>query len=474
MKAEVFPSAPFVNSAAGREGVILPYLLLVCVPAAVSGWILVNVPSASAPVAAARPVHEAAGVPLALQILAVLVAARVFGTLAQRLGQPRVVGEMAAGIFLGPSLLGRMAPSISATLFPADGLAGLNALSQLGLILFLFVVGLHTDSGELRGRGRSVLLISHASIALPMLLGAGIAVYALAGFVPPGVGLDGFALFIGTAMSITAFPVLARILAEKKLLGSSTAAMATACAAVNDVAGWCLLLLVVARVKGTAPASPWIPLGGSTLFVLVLFGVVRPLLRKLPRPEEAAPERLAALSLGVALASAAVTDWLGLHALFGAFLAGTAIPRVPELTDWIRQRIESLTVILLLPIFFALAGLRTDLGLAWNSGMWGYLILIVATAVAGKLGGTVIAARCAGMDWRRGAMLGALMNTRGLMELVVLNVGLEIGVIPPAIYSMMAIMTLVTTLMTGPLVDWLGRPRAAEGYAAKPRYAPAQ
>ena len=443
---------------AGKRSLTLAYVTLAGLPVLGVAVLLLG-GGWSQPAATTGPLPDVSGsttistFTFVAQVLLVLLATRVCGAVFQRIGQARVVGEMTAGILLGPSLLGWLAPSLSAAVFPEGGLFYVNALSQLGLIVFMFLVGLSVDPAELRERGHAALLVSHVSIALPLFLGAALAVFLYPRLSSPAVGFTGFALFIGAAMSITAFPVLARILSEHNMLRSPAGTLATACAAVDDITGWSLLAFVVVIVRGnTSGTPPWLTFCGGAAFAAVMIWLVRPLLRRILPACDPPSDRTVAIAVGFALASAAVTELLGIHLLFGAFLAGAIMPRRPELVDWLVQRLESITLIVLLPLFFAVTGLRTSIGLVNGAEMWGYTGLIVLTAIAGKLGGSTIAARCAGLTWRDGALLGALMNTRGLMELVALNIGLEAGVISPAVYSMMVIMALVTTMMTVPLV----------------------
>ena len=402
---------------------------------------------------------------LILQIATILIVARVFGKVFRRLGQPQVVGEMIAGIMLGPSVFGALAPAVSAYVFPPLSLDYLNALSQIGLLLFMFLIGLEMDARLLRGSTRTALLTSHASIVLPFLLGVTLA-YFFFEYAPPapGIAFTGYALFIGTAMSVTAFPVLARILHERKLTTTRLGAIALACAAVDDITAWCILAVVVLIVRmGSVGNSIWVTLGGSLLFVTAMIFVVRPMVRRwLDRRsvDRAVSQDLVAIVLIFAFASAWTTEWLGIHALFGAFLAGAILPaHYPFVRELIRK-LEDLTVVFLLPLFFAFTGLRTEVGLLDRPEMWVKTVLIIIVAVAGKLGGSALAARATGMTWRDAASLGALMNTRGLMELVVLNIGLDIGVIPPTLFTMMVLMALVTTFMTTPLLKLFGAPIA--------------
>ena len=405
---------------------------------------------------------------LILQIATILVVARLFGKLFRRFGQPQVVGEMIAGVVLGPSVFGALAPAVSAYVFPAASLDYLNALSQIGLLLFMFLIGLEMDARLLRGSTRAALLTSHASIVLPFLLGVALA-FSFFDYAPPqpGIAFTGYALFMGIAMSVTAFPVLARILHERKLTTTRLGAMALACAAVDDVTAWCILAVVVMIVRvGSVGNSILLTVGGSLAFVVLMVAVFRPLIRGwLDRRagNTAISQDLVAALLIFAFASAWTTEWLGIHSLFGAFLAGAILPaHYPFVRELIR-RLEDLTVVFLLPLFFAFTGLRTQIGLLDHPEMWIKTLLIIAVAVAGKLGGSALAARAGGMGWRDAASLGALMNTRGLMELVVLNIGLDIGVIPPTLFTMMVIMALVTTFMTTPLLRLFGSTIADRG-----------
>ncbi len=395
---------------------------------------------------------------LIVQLIVILVAARLVGWLFRRAGQPQVVGEMTAGILLGPSVLGAAWPLAFETIFPATSLGYLNTLSQLGLLLFMFVIGLEFDPKLLRGRGYTALVTSHASIVLPFVLGAWLATHLHAEFAPAGVGVLEFALFMGAAMSVTAFPVLARILQETGLLHTRVGVVALACAAVGDVTAWCMLAAVIVVVRAGAGGPPLaLTLSGTLVYVAFMLIVARPLLRRafdwLHHPARITQDVIAAI-LVFTLLSALATERIGIHALFGAFLAGAVIPRdemfVPELV----RRLEDLTVVFLLPLFFAFTGLRTSLGLV-HTELLGVLALVVISAIAGKLVGSALAARCTGMPWRESLAVGALLNTRGLMELVILNIGLDIGVLTPSLFSIMVAMAVITTLMTTPLLHAL-------------------
>jgi Kef-type K+ transport system membrane component KefB len=408
---------------------------------------------------------------LLLQIIVILVAARLTGALVRRLGQPQVVGEMIAGIALGPSLLGAQLPQVAGVLFPAGSLGFLNTLSQIGLVVFMFLVGLELDPKVVRERGRSALLISHASIVAPFLLGATLAIVLYPTLAGTRVTFTGFALFMGAAMSVTAFPVLARILSERRLIRTTIGALAIACAAIDDVTAWCILAAVVVIVRATGGGAAgaelpfWITLGGSAAFVAFMLTAGRRALRTLETRYathgRVTQDMIAVLMLAT-LASAWITERLGVHALFGAFLVGAVAPKSEGFVHAILERFEDVMVVLLLPLFFAFTGLRTEITLIEGASGWLVCTLVIVVAVAGKVGGSAIGARVTGMPWRDASAIGVLLNTRGLMELVILNVGLDIGVISRELFAMMVLMALATTFMTTPLVTWLVRARAPE------------
>ena len=396
---------------------------------------------------------------LILQIGTILIVARLVGWLFGKLHQPRVVGEMLAGILLGPSLLGWLAPNISSSLFPSASLGHLNSLSQVGLLIFMFLVGLELDLGHLRELGRAAVMTSQVSIIVPFILGSTFAVYLYPRVSDPSVSFTGFTLFMGAAMSVTAFPVLARILIERNMLRTRVGSVAIACAAVDDVTAWCILAGIVVVVRASSLELPvWLTVSGLAAFVLLMGLVVRPALRRLEMVYEKRgnlTQDLIAIILLVVLASGWITETLGVHALFGAFLAGVVMPRHSELSRELSQKFEALIVVLLLPIYFALTGLRSSIFLITGEKMWLYCAVIIVLAVVGKLGGSMFSARLNGMTWRESAAVGILMNTRGLVELVILNIGLDLGILSPALFSIMVLMALVTTFMTTPLVAWL-------------------
>jgi Kef-type K+ transport system membrane component KefB len=396
---------------------------------------------------------------LLLQIAVILVVSRGVGLLFRKIQQPQVVGEMAAGICLGPSLLGWVAPELSDALFPRESLTHLNTLSQVGLVLFMFLVGLEFDPKLMRGRGHAALVTSHVSIIAPFLLGAVLALHLYPELSDASVSFEGFALFMGAAMSVTAFPVLARILQERNLMRTKVGALTIACAAVDDVTAWAILAVVVALVRAHALHTPlWLTLVGSAIYVVVMLYVVRPALALLEKRFERVgrvSQDLLAIALLAVLASAWTTEWLGIHALFGAFCLGAVMPKGRAFVHELSSKIEHVTVVFLLPLFFANAGLRTQIGLVSGPEMWTFFALIMLVAVAGKFGGSTLAARVTGLPWREASALGILMNTRGLMELVILTIGLELGVISPALFAMMVMMALLTTFMTTPILQWL-------------------
>ena len=452
------------------------YALLVGLPVAALLWVLRQEPAAPAQNAGAGAALPQTATPLPnlltliVQLIIILVVARLVGWLFRRVHQPQVVGEMAAGILLGPSVLGMVWPAGFATIFPPASLGYLNALSQLGLLLFMFMVGLEFDPRLMRGRGHTALVTSHASITLPFALGALLALRLYPTLAPEGVHFVGFALFMGAAMSVTAFPVLARILRETGLIHTRVGVVALACAAVDDVSAWCILAAVIVVVRAGPGGPPlWITIGGTLLFIALMFIAARPLLRWafawLRHPAQLTQDVIAAL-LVFALLCALATEQIGIHALFGAFMAGAIIPREESFVPELIHKLEDLTVVFLLPLFFAFTGLRTSIALV-RGELVGVLALIVLVAIIGKLVGSALAARLTGMSTRESLAVGTLMNTRGLIQLVILNIGLDIGVLSPALFTLMVIMALVTTFMTTPLLRLLRLPHPTPGLHPK-------
>ncbi len=394
-----------------------------------------------------------------LQLTVILAVCRVTGNLFRKIGQPRVVGEMFAGILLGPSLLGWIAPKLlESYLFPPASLGFLNALAQIGVVVFMFLVGLGINPRELKNHGHAAVLTSHVSITMPFVLAAFLALYLYPRLSDDSVSFTSFALFMGSAMSVTAFPVLARILIERGHLQSRLGTVAIASAAVDDVTGWCILAYIVVLTRSAHSSTPiWVTIAGIIVFALILIYGVRRFLGGLETSYRQwgglSENRLAFMMLAVFTASLC-TERLGLHLLFGAFMMGAIMPKEPKFVQYILDRFETVTVTLLLPLFFAFTGLRTDIALVKGPQMWMYCGLIVLVATVGKLGGSTLASWLTGMPLREAAGLGTLMNTRGLMELVILDIGLDIKVISPALFSMMVVMALVTTFMATPLLEW--------------------
>jgi Kef-type K+ transport system membrane component KefB len=394
---------------------------------------------------------------LLLDIVVICSVARLLGWGFEGLHQPRVVGEMLAGILLGPSLLGWLAPRVFASLFPASGLAPLYFLSQIGLVLFMFQVGLELDLQALRRLGRTVVITSSMSVLVPLLAGSALALYLYPRLSSAKVPLAIFAVFMGTAMSITAFPVLARILEERNLLQTQVGVVSISCAAVDDITAWCLLAGLTAWVHSGKEVSPWFTLAGLCVYLLVMIGVVRPLLRRYRAGRREMSREFLAFTLLFLFLSAWTTERIGIHALFGAFVAGAILPRTSNLTHVLTRHLELITSVLLLPLFFAYTGLRTSIHLLSEGTLSFYCALIIFVAVIAKLLACAVAGRASGMNWRDALSVGVLMNTRGLIELVILNVGLEMGVISPTLFSIMVIMALVTTFMTTPTLALLSQ-----------------
>lgn len=401
---------------------------------------------------------------LLLQVVVIVVAARLMGMLFTKIKQPPVIGEMLAGILLGPSLLGMISPGTMDFLFPVASLGTLKLLSQIGVVLFMFLVGMDLDLRHLREKAHSAVMVSHASIFVPLLLGVALALFLYRSYAPQGVAFSSFALFMGVAMSITAFPVLARILEERGLMKTPLGNASIACAAVDDVTAWCLLAVVVAIVQASGMASAILTVALAVGFVAFMIFVVRPWVERTLGGETHHRKGLIAGTLVFAFASAWLTEMIGIHALFGAFLAGVVAPPQREFRAALRERLEVVVSVLLLPLFFVFTGLRTQIGLLNDGGTWLVCGAVIAVAVAGKLGGGMLAARWTGMSWLDSFSIGTLMNTRGLMELIVLNIGYDLGILSQKVFAIMVIMALGTTFMTGPLLELVeSRRRTADG-----------
>lgn len=397
---------------------------------------------------------------LLIAIPVVILACKAGAQLVRRIGQPPVVGEIAVGILLGPSLLGWLWPDAQAWLFPGSVLPYVGALGNLGLLAFMFLVGLELDLGSLRGHSRTAVVVSQASIALPLVLGSLLALGMYDSFAPDGVDKLPFVLFIAVSMSITAFPVLARILTDRGLYRTKVGVLAMACAAVDDVTAWCLLAAVVAVTKSGSPTEALTTAAYAVAFTLFMYYAVRPLLaRWVKRAEHAYSESvvLVVLFSGLCL-SALATDRIGVHALFGAFLFGVITPRGSRVVELTAARTRAFTVPVLLPLFFVTTGLKTDISrLAGEPSQWLWTGAVLGVAVLGKWGGGSVAARLSGQRWADAMSIGALMNCRGLTELVVLNIGLGLGVIGQDLFTMLVLMALATTAATVPALSLIRR-----------------
>lgn len=394
---------------------------------------------------------------LLVQLILIVLLARVFGALFVKLGQPAVIGEMIAGIVLGPSVVGTLFPAASHFIFPSGSLGTLRMLSQVGIILFMFVVGMELDLKHLRSKADTAIMVSHISIIFPYFLGVLFSLFIYRSYASANVSFLSFALFMGIAMSITAFPVLARILDERNLTRTFLGATAITCAAIGDITAWSILAFVVAIVKAGAVGQAVITILLAMGFIVVMFFAVKPMLSRLIAERlqtDATPTRGMIVSILVVVFSGALfTEVIGIHALFGAFLAGIAMPANHQFRSHLRDRLENFSSAFLLPLFFAFTGLRTQIGLLNDWEGWSICAGLILVATIGKLGGTMLTARWTGMNWHDSFALGALMNTRGLVELIVLNVGYDLGILSARVFAMTVIMALVTTFMTGPLLS---------------------
>jgi len=399
--------------------------------------------------------------PLAIllaQIVMIILTARIFGWVFKKIGQPTVIGEIIAGIVLGPSLVGMYFPEFSAALFPVESLGNLKFLSQIGLILFMFVIGMELDIKVLKNKASEAIVISHASIIIPFSMGIGLSYFVYNQFAPSGVEFLSFSLFMGIAMSITAFPVLARIVQERGIHKTRLGAIVITCAAADDITAWCLLAVVIAIVKAGDFVGSLYVISLSLMYVLVMLFIVKPFLKRigdLYAEKENIGKPVMAIFFLLLIISSYATEVIGIHALFGGFMMGAIMPDIAKFRMIFIEKVEDVSVILLLPLFFVFTGLNTQVGLINDSYLWKVTGAIIAVAVIGKFLGSALAARFVGQSWYDSLTIGALMNTRGLMELIVLNIGLELKVLTPEVFTMMVIMALVTTFMTGPALDLL-------------------
>lgn len=408
--------------------------------------------------------------PLALllaQIVTIILVARLFGWICKKIGQPSVIGEIIAGIVLGPSLAGLYLPEFSAHLFPPQSLGNLQFLSQIGLILFMFVVGMELDLKVLKNKAHEAVVISHASIIFPFALGIGLAYFIYPHFAPAGIKFASFALFTGISLSITAFPVLARIIQERGIHKTRLGSIVITCAAADDITAWCILAAVIAIVKAGSFVSALYTIALAGAYVLLMIKIIRPFLKRVGElyiAKEHLSKGIIALFFLTLIISAYATEVIGIHALFGAFMAGAMMPEDAKFRSIFVEKVEDIALVLLLPLFFVFTGLRTQIGLLNDAYLWQITALIIVVAVTGKFVGSALAAKFMGQSWKNSLTIGALMNTRGLMELIVLNIGYDLGVLKPELFAMMVIMALVTTFMTGPaldLINWAFRAKYA-------------
>ena len=397
---------------------------------------------------------------LLLQIITIIVVARIFSYLCRKIRQPTVIGEIIAGIFLGPSFVGMYFPEFSSFLFPAKSLGNLQFLSQIGLILFMFIIGMELDLKVLKNKARDAVVVSHASIIFPFTLGIGLAYFVYQGYAPARINFLSFSLFMGIAMSITAFPVLARIVQERGLTKTKLGTIVITCAAADDITAWCILAVVIAIVKaGSIVSSLYIVLM-ALAYVVIMIRLVQPFLKRMGDKysnKESLSKPVVAVFFVVLLLSSYATEVIGIHALFGAFMAGAIMPTNVRFRSLFIEKTEDVSTVLLLPLFFVFTGLRTQIGLLNEPHLWWICVAIIGVAVTGKFAGSALAARFVGQSWRESLSIGALMNTRGLMELIVLNIGYDLGVLSPEVFAMLVLMALITTFMTGPALDLINR-----------------
>jgi len=389
-----------------------------------------------------------------LQLVVILVVVQIFGYLSGRIGQQWVIGEILAGLALGPSLLGAFWPGLKIQLFPAAALPTLQTLGDIGLVLYMFSLGARLDTHLMLRQSRTAIVTSISTILLPLLLGALLGFFLYPGLAGQHANLVSFVLLVGTAMAVTAFPVLARLLAEKDMLGTRVGMLALTCAAIDDVIAWCLLATVVALIHARGLTSLLLTIGLTILFIGFMLGILRPLLAYVDRSIQS-KQVLVALSIILLLLSAYATNAIGIHPVFGAFLMGIILPRRTVFIEQVRS-LDQVNNLLFLPLFFVYSGLRTQIGLISAPALWLICLLVLAVACAGKILSGSLSVRWMGESWRESLSLGVLMNTRGLVDLIVLNIGLDLGVLSPTLFAMLVIMAIVTTMMASPLLPLLG------------------
>jgi len=398
-----------------------------------------------------------------IALVLIILVTRIGGWLFKKADQPQVMGEIVGGILLGPSFFGWLAPGFSEAIMPAPIVTHLNMLAQVGIIFYMFLIGLEVDLDEMKQHMRSTLIISNISILVPFILGIILSIKLYASLAPAGLCFTSFALFVGISLSITAFPILARILTDKNLHKTSLGKLALTCAAINDIMAWCLMALVVS-VASSRYSNAFMTIALTIGYVIAMIVFIRPILKsKLASHSNVLNEKILVTVFAALLISSATTELIGIHALFGAFLFGAIVPHDHELAKNLHYRLYDFIRLFFLPIFFAYTGLRTKINLVSTPTEWLYCAMIIAVAIFGKFGGTYMAARLSGYKNRPSAALGILMNTRGLVELIVLNIGLDLGILTPTLYTMLVIMALVTTFMTGPLIKIIKSKTSSEG-----------
>ena len=389
-----------------------------------------------------------------LQLIVILVVVQIFGYLSGRIGQQWVIGEILAGLALGPSLLGAFWPGLKIQLFPAAALPTLQTLGDIGLVLYMFSLGARLDTHLMLRQSRTAIVTSISTILFPLFIGALLGFFLYPGLAGQHANLVSFILLVGTAMAVTAFPVLARLLAEKDMLGTRVGMLALTCAAIDDVIAWCLLAIVVALIHARGLTSSLLTIGLTILFIGFMLGMLRPLLAYVDRRIQS-KQVLVALSIILLLLSAYATNAIGIHPVFGAFLMGIILPRRTVFIEQVRS-LDQVNNLLFLPLFFVYSGLRTQIGLISAPALWLICLLVLAVACAGKILSGSLSVRWMGESWRESLSLGVLMNTRGLVDLIVLNIGLDLGVLSPTLFAMLVIMAIVTTMMASPLLPLLG------------------
>jgi Kef-type K+ transport system membrane component KefB len=388
-----------------------------------------------------------------LQLIIIMITARIVGYLFQMIGQPMVIGEIVAGLILGPSFLGAVAPQVSEFLFPEQSIDMLRQLSQLGLIFFMFIIGMELDLQSFKSSARKAIVISIASITFPFISGIVLAFFIFNDFSGHNVNFMSFALFLGTTLCITAFPILARIVQERKLSQTPVGNMSISVAAIGDVIGWCMLAVVIAIIRSGSISNSILTIGLCILYIVTMFRLVKPFMYRMGKvyaSRETMGKPIVAFVFLLILISTLIAEAIGINALFGAFMAGVIIPENLNFKRVFTEKIEDVSLVILLPLFFVATGLRTEIGLINSTHLWLLCLIIILIASISKFGGTLLASRYVGISWRHSLILSTLMNSRGLMELIVLNIGYDLGLLGPELFTMLVLMALITTFFTGP------------------------